>query len=525
MNLATKTGFGFLCALGLTGLACSGSGGSSGPLGGSGQSVQGGSVSAGGTVSGGSANAGGTDATAGKSALNGSGGALGGSSSANTAGAGAIIGSGGATIGVGGTGNTAGTGAKIGSGGAPGGGMTTGGANTGGRGSGTGGTVAASGGTTAATGGSPAAGGTGGNTTAGTSGTKVGTGGMTAATGGTKAGTGGGGGVTTATGGTKAGTGGGGGMTVATGGSGGTTSGNVTILPGAVWNDTQGKVIQAHGAGIIKVGGTYYWLGEDKTNGASFQNVKCYSSTDLKNWAFVSNVLTLQASGDLGPNRIIERPHVIYNSLTSQYVMYMHVDNSSYTDRKAGVATCSSVCGSYSYQGSVKPLGHDSLDDTLFQDGNTGYFLSEDRTNAKLQVYQLSNDYLTVSSLVATLPQYESPAVAKIGSTYFIFGSHLTGWSTNDNQYTTASSMAGPWAAWKSFAPSGTNTCNSQATFILPVAGTSTTTYLFLGDRWNSGNLPDSRYIWEPLTINGTTISMTCATSWQIDTTTGIWSP
>jgi len=299
----------------------------------------------------------------------------------------------------------------------------------------------------------------------------------------------------------------------------------VTILPGAVWNDTQGKVIQAHGAGIIKVGGTYYWLGEDKTNGASFQNVKCYSSTDLKNWAFVSNVLTLQASGDLGPNRIIERPHVIYNSLTSQYVMYMHVDNSSYTDRKAGVATCSSVCGSYSYQGSVKPLGHDSLDDTLFQDGNTGYFLSEDRTNAKLQVYQLSNDYLTVSSLVATLPQYESPAVAKIGSTYFIFGSHLTGWSTNDNQYTTASSMAGPWAAWKSFAPSGTNTCNSQATFILPVAGTSTTTYLFLGDRWNSGNLTDSRYIWEPLTINGTTISMTCATSWQIDTTTGIWSP
>ncbi len=313
----------------------------------------------------------------------------------------------------------------------------------------------------------------------------------------------------------------------ATGGqaTGGKPTGSVTIEPGNVWNDTQGKVIQAHGEGILKVGGTYYWLGEDKTNGAPFQNIKCYSSTDLKNWVFVNNVLTQQASGDLGPNRIIERPHVIYNSSTSQFVMYMHVDNSSYTDRKAGVATCNSVCGSYSYRGSVKPLGHDSLDDTLFQDGTTGYFLSEDRTNAKLQIYQLSADYLSVSSLVATLPQYESPAVAKIGGTYFLFGSHLTGWSTNDNQYATASAMAGPWGTWKSFAPAGTNTCNSQTTFILPVAGTATTTYVFLGDRWNSGNLSDSRYIWQPLTIKGTTVSMTCATSWSLDVTTGNVGP
>jgi sucrose-6-phosphate hydrolase SacC (GH32 family) len=299
----------------------------------------------------------------------------------------------------------------------------------------------------------------------------------------------------------------------------------VTITPGSVWNDTQGNVIQAHGEGIIIVDAKYYWLGEDKTNGSAFQNVKCYSSSDLKNWTFVNNVLTRQASGDLGPNRVIERPHVIYNSSTSQFVMYMHVDNSNYTDRKAGVATSSSVCGSYAYRGSMKPLGHDSLDDTLFQDGTTGYFLSEDRTNAKLQIYQLADDYLTVSSLVATVPQYEAPAVAKISGTYFLFGSHLSGWATNDNQYSTASSIAGPWSAWKSFAPSGTNTCNSQSTFILPVVGSSGTTYVFLADRWNSGNLADSRYIWQPLTINGTTVSMTCATSWKIDVSTGVLSP
>jgi hypothetical protein len=296
---------------------------------------------------------------------------------------------------------------------------------------------------------------------------------------------------------------------------------SVTITPGAVWTDTSGNTIQAHGEGIIKVGTTYYWLGEDKTSGALFQNVKCYSSTDLKNWTFVRNVLTRQSSGDLGPNRIVERPHVIFNSSTSTYVMYMHIDNTNYSERKAGVATSSSVCGSYTYRGSSKPLGHDSLDDNLFLDGSTGYFMSEDRTNKKLQIYQLSSDFLSIAALAKTLDQYEGPAMLKIGGTYYLFGSHLTGWATNDNQYTTATSITGTWSGWRSFAPSGTNTCNSQTTSILTVAGSSTTSYIFLGDRWNGNNLTDSRYMWQPLTISGTNVSMTCQSSWNIDTVTG----
>ncbi|AVT32950.1 hypothetical protein C6361_29745 [Plantactinospora sp. BC1] len=296
----------------------------------------------------------------------------------------------------------------------------------------------------------------------------------------------------------------------------------VTRYPGTVWHDTSGNVIQAHGGGITKVGNTYYWLGEDKTNGSPFQNIKCYSSTDFKNWVFVRNVLTRQSSGDLGPNRIVERPHVIYNSSTSMYVMYMHIDNTNYSERKAGVATSSSVCGAYTYRGSFKPAGHDSLDDTLFLDGSTGYLISEDRTNQALQIYRLSPDFLSVSALVKTLPQYESPAMVKIGGIYYLFGSHLTGWSTNDNQYATATSITGTWSSWRSFAPSGTNTCNSQTTWIQPVAGSSRTSYIFMGDRWNSGNLTDSRYQWQPLTISGTTASITCRDSWTIDTATGV---
>lgn len=120
-------------------------------------------------------------------------------------------------------------------------------------------------------------------------------------------------------------------------------------------------------------------VGENKLSGSAFQSINCYSSTNLIDWTFVNAVLTLQSSGDLGPNRVVERPKVIYNSNTAQYVMYMHIDSSSYGEAKVGVATSSSVCGSYSYRGSFQPLGFQSRDMGLFKDDDgTGYLLTED---------------------------------------------------------------------------------------------------------------------------------------------------
>jgi hypothetical protein len=76
-------------------------------------------------------------------------------------------------------------------------------------------------------------------------------------------------------------------------------------------------------------------------------NLLC--SQDLVQWTFVNELLTLQSSGDLGPNRVVERPHVLYNDATSKYVMWMHIDDSSYAEARAGVATSSSICGDYTY--------------------------------------------------------------------------------------------------------------------------------------------------------------------------------
>jgi hypothetical protein len=51
-------------------------------------------------------------------------------------------------------------------------------------------------------------------------------------------------------------------------------------------------------------------------------------------------------------------------------------------------------------------------------------------------------------------------------------------------------------------APLNTRTFNSQSGFTIRIDGTKQTTYLYLGDQWDSNSLWESRYIWLPLQID-----------------------
>jgi hypothetical protein len=62
---------------------------------------------------------------------------------------------------------------------------------------------------------------------------------------------------------------------------------------------------------------------------------------------------------------------------------------------------------------------------------------------------------------------------------YFAFGSHLTGWSPNDNVYSTATSLHGPWTAWATFAKVGSDTYDSQTNYVLDYNGR----VIYMGDR------------------------------------------
>ncbi|MEU4240042.1 RICIN domain-containing protein [Actinoplanes sp. NPDC026619] len=301
----------------------------------------------------------------------------------------------------------------------------------------------------------------------------------------------------------------------------------VTITNGTQFTDTSGAGVQAHGGGVLKVGSYYYWFGENRNADNTFKAVSVYRSTDLKTWEFRSNVLTSASASELaGAN--IERPKVIYNATTGKYVMWMHKESGTdYGEARAAVAVSSTVDGAYTYQGSFRPNGtYMSRDITLFNDNGTAYMISAANENYDLMIYRLNADYTGIAAVVGNFwagGHREAPALFKRGSTYFMLTSAATGWSPNQAQYATASSISGPWTGWTNVGDS--TTFSSQPTYVLPVQGTSTTSYLYLGDRWagaNGGPVNDSTYVWLPIAFpSATSMSLSWYPTVTIDAAAG----
>ena len=296
------------------------------------------------------------------------------------------------------------------------------------------------------------------------------------------------------------------------------------IYSGVPWFDNRGKSVSAHGANIIKDYGRYYLFGERQsdTNNA-FTGFSCYSSTDLYNWRFESIALPVQDSGKLGPNRRGERPKVMKCPATGEYIMYMHVDNLAHTDQLVGYATSNNITGPYTYHG---PL---FFNGAVIRKWDMGAFQDDDGSGYVLlhggDIYRLSDDYKRIVEHVhkANIPGFESPAIFRKDGVYYFLGSQLTSWERNDNDYYTATSLKGPWTKRGMFCPQGTLTWNSQCTFVLPVAGSKDTTFMYMGDRW-AYPIQESAatYVWQPLTISGTSISIPkFLDAWRIEMATG----
>ncbi|MGW5448624.1 RICIN domain-containing protein [Streptomyces asiaticus] len=302
----------------------------------------------------------------------------------------------------------------------------------------------------------------------------------------------------------------------------------VTVANGTQFTTTSGEVVHAHGGGVIRSGGYYYWFGENRNADNTFRYVSAYRSTDLKTWEFRRHVLTQATDPELASANI-ERPKVLYNERTGQYVMWMHKENGSdYSEARAAVATSATIDGAYTWRGSFRPLGlHMSRDITLFQDGDgAGYMVSAARDNYDLHIYRLTDDYTGVASLVANPwpgGHREAPALFKRGNVYFMLTSGATGWSPNQQQYATATSLAGPWSAMRNVGDA--TAYGSQTAYVLPVQGSGTTSYLYLGDRWGNsfgGTVNDSRYVWLPLAFpTATTLGMDWYPQLTIDTAAG----
>jgi beta-galactosidase len=273
--------------------------------------------------------------------------------------------------------------------------------------------------------------------------------------------------------------------------------------------------------------GVYYWYGEYRssqkfvrpTTGdtyGGFNGLSVYSSTDLMNWTYCGLTISPVAddpSSEFNPEDIIERPKVLFNEASGKYVMWFHVEDPDRTLNRVGVAISDTPTGTFAYQGSFRPLGLDSRDMTLFQDDDgRAYLVFTVERNSSLRIARLTDDYLALTGEAAqpyiSSNKREAPAMLKTNGKYFLLTSGVTGFDPNPSMYAVADTVLGQYTiVGNPFSGIGSSTSyQSQPAFILPIAGTSD--FIYMGDRWNRNALDDSRYVWSPLRINGSLMTI-----------------
>uniref|UniRef100_A0A0W0GF65 Galactan-beta-galactosidase n=1 Tax=Moniliophthora roreri TaxID=221103 RepID=A0A0W0GF65_MONRR len=283
------------------------------------------------------------------------------------------------------------------------------------------------------------------------------------------------------------------------------------IVPGAVWQDTNGKKIDAHGGMIINRGGTFHWVGHSVSNGVT---PWMYSSTDLLNW----QDLGAQAPGYTGT----WRPK--YAKPNGSFWLYAQ------KDRQCQVFRSSQLERGYKQAAItyLPPNDYSYSDTGMFLDptSNTWFILSSADHN-ELQVNQiLSTGY--VGDKVSSLKDgpLEAPGIVYHEGVYYMIVSGKTGWRANPNKAYWSTSIKGPWAGGSDIAPPDQNTYGSQNTFELTIAGSQATTYVYMGDAWDSKGSEASNYIWVPFTIDNDSkkITLQYYPMWKVDPKTGVVS-
>lgn len=344
------------------------------------------------------------------------------------------------------------------------------------------------------------------------------------------------------------------------------TSDRHQFFPGQVWQDTEGHPINAHGGGILFSGGTYYWYGEAKT-GRTFlpdcnkswggtrvdvTGISCYSSTNLYDWKNEGLVLraeTNSADNDLHTSKVVERPKVIYNRATKEFVMWMHVDSADYSAARCGVAVSDKPTGPFRYLESFRPnagawpinvtdddkkpgatnalardfqKGQMARDLTVFADDDgEAYLFYSSEENATMHVSLLTPDYHHTTGKYARIfigRSMEAPAVFKRAGKYYMIASGCTAWAPNAARMGVAESPLGPWRelANPCVGNDADKTFFCQSAFVLPVLG-RTDFFIFLADRWNQWDLPGSRYVWLPLACTSEGVfSLAWHDAWQL---------
>jgi hypothetical protein len=316
---------------------------------------------------------------------------------------------------------------------------------------------------------------------------------------------------------------------------------NQQIEPGQLWNDSQGRPINAHGGGVLFHNGIYYWHGTHKTQGLSEKNhadggIHCYASHDLVKWFDMGRVLYL-VSGDDTHDLVNEcnfdRPKVVFNDKTGNFVAFfkLYLKGHGVETGFVGVALSKSPSGPFNYShkflAANSPNG--SGDFAIYQEDNGDlYHLTVRKPDKAFVVGKMNDEYLMPEGEYVVCPgilkNTEAPAIVKRNGVYLLLASGSTGWEPNAARYYTSTSLAGPWE-YHGNPCSGTNphnglgpdkTFGGQSTFILKVHGYEDA-YIAMFDINKPEHPYESQHIWLPVNIRDNKFSIPWLDAWDMN--------
>ena len=223
---------------------------------------------------------------------------------------------------------------------------------------------------------------------------------------------------------------------------------------------------------------------------------------------------------------IIERPKVIYNAKTGKYVLWMHLEQGGYHFARAGIAISDKPMGPFEFVSHMRPVkyefdfpnpdpdrqkefGGTFRDMNLFvDDDGKAYAIYASEHNATLYIVRLNEEYTAPEQPLAENKTWarafvgkyrEAPALFKYKDKYYLISSGCTGWTPNAADFAVAGNIFGQWESKGNpcVGDESEQTFRSQSTCVLPAPG-KPGCFIYMGDRWNPRQLPDSRYIWLP---------------------------
>ena len=274
---------------------------------------------------------------------------------------------------------------------------------------------------------------------------------------------------------------------------------------------------------------------------------------------------------------ITERPKMLYNESTEQYVLIWHADGPSdeniakwlkdpsqspsrYTRASMGFAVSDTPYGPFEvvnvqrmnyvegYYDKSQGMARDMnvfIDDTDIDKNGVkdAYAIYSSEENAKMYISLLNGDYTgpatqgtqdsmalgdgtvvkTFAARVLPDNNREAPALFKYDGYYYMITSGTSGWNPNKATYYRSTSIYGPYEAMGDPC-AGTDsalTFRSQSTCVFPVDAEKGK-FMYMGDRWLVGDTGSaawwSSYVWLPVQINEDhTITLNRYEDWDME--------